>query len=106
MKARVVFRFLYSPEYIKIGERLLFRDGRTKGIGKVVELLVDGFPDEEQVSTGVTACALNFNAVLVACFVCKGAKEIKKEGATIKSCKIQQQAYQNEQSVIYSTTIY
>ena len=37
-KAHVVFRFLRYPEYIKPGSRLLFREGRTKGIGRVTEI--------------------------------------------------------------------
>ena len=38
MKARVLFRFLYAPEYLPVDGRLIFRDGRTKGVGKVVKL--------------------------------------------------------------------
>jgi len=34
-KAIVKFRFMFRPEYIKIGERLIFREGRTKGLGVI-----------------------------------------------------------------------
>lgn len=38
-KANVVFRFIRFPEYIKPGARLLFREGRTKGMGRVTEIV-------------------------------------------------------------------
>ena len=38
-KARVKFRFKYRPEFIEMDDVLVFREGRTKGIGKIVELL-------------------------------------------------------------------
>eukprot|EP01061_Rhynchopus_euleeides_P039830 TRINITY_DN6830_c0_g1_i1.p1 TRINITY_DN6830_c0_g1~~TRINITY_DN6830_c0_g1_i1.p1 ORF type:complete len:654 (+),score=273.43 TRINITY_DN6830_c0_g1_i1:283-2244(+) len=34
-KATVRFRFLYRPEYLTVGAKLVFREGRTKGIGTV-----------------------------------------------------------------------
>eukprot|EP00761_Pharyngomonas_kirbyi_P000029 gb/GECH01000029.1/.p1 GENE.gb/GECH01000029.1/~~gb/GECH01000029.1/.p1 ORF type:complete len:586 (+),score=147.47 gb/GECH01000029.1/:1-1758(+) len=34
-KARVRFRFMNRPEYLREEERLIFREGRTKGIGMV-----------------------------------------------------------------------
>lgn len=37
-KASVLFRFLRHPEYVKVGMRLLFREGRTKGIGKITQV--------------------------------------------------------------------
>ena len=33
-RAHVRFRFMYRPEFLKPGARLIFREGRTKGIGK------------------------------------------------------------------------
>ena len=33
-----VFRFIKNPEFVKIGARILFREGRTKGIGKVTQV--------------------------------------------------------------------
>ncbi|KXS18255.1 P-loop containing nucleoside triphosphate hydrolase protein [Gonapodya prolifera JEL478] len=35
-RANVRFRFIQHPEYLKPGARLLFREGRTKGVGKVI----------------------------------------------------------------------
>lgn len=37
-RARVRFRFTRFPEYLQLGARILFREGRTKGVGKIVEL--------------------------------------------------------------------
>jgi GTPase len=33
--AVVEFRFIRNPEFIRTGSRILFREGRTKGIGLV-----------------------------------------------------------------------
>ena len=38
-KSQVKFRFKYRPEFIETDDTLVFREGRTKGIGKIVELL-------------------------------------------------------------------
>jgi len=45
-KASVRFRFLKNPEYLHEGQRLVFREGRTKAIGSVIKLLpeVKGTP--------------------------------------------------------------
>ncbi|TPX55681.1 hypothetical protein PhCBS80983_g05110 [Powellomyces hirtus] len=40
-RAFVRFRFIQHPEYLKIGTRLLFREGRTKGVGKVTRVFSD-----------------------------------------------------------------
>ena len=37
--AIVDFEFMFKPEYIEIGQKIVFRDGRTKGIGTIKELL-------------------------------------------------------------------
>jgi GTPase len=34
-RALVAFRFLQRPEFLKPGDRVLFREGRTKGLGIV-----------------------------------------------------------------------
>lgn len=34
-RATVAFRFVQRPEYLTIGDRILFREGRTKGLGIV-----------------------------------------------------------------------
>ena len=36
--ALVSFKFIRNPEYLTLGSRLLFRDGRTKGIGNVTKI--------------------------------------------------------------------
>lgn len=38
-KAKVRFRFKYRPEFIEMDDIMVFREGRTKGIGKVIELV-------------------------------------------------------------------
>jgi GTPase len=38
-KATVKFRFMFRPEYMKIGERLIFREGRTKGLGCITAVV-------------------------------------------------------------------
>ncbi|XP_043079015.1 GTP-binding protein 2b isoform X2 [Puntigrus tetrazona] len=38
-RAVVCFRFLKHPEYLRVGAKLLFREGVTKGIGHVTHLL-------------------------------------------------------------------
>jgi GTPase len=38
-RATVAFEFITSPEYIKEGMKLLFREGKTKGLGVVTKLL-------------------------------------------------------------------
>ena len=43
-KSLARFHFLYRPEYMKEGQRLIFREGRTKGIGIVTMLMCE--PDE------------------------------------------------------------
>ena len=35
----VHFQFLYHPEYLRVGETILFREGRTKGVGRVTKLI-------------------------------------------------------------------
>eukprot|EP00112_Aurelia_sp_Birch-Aquarium-sp1_P000843 Seg1080.7 transcript_id=Seg1080.7/GoldUCD/mRNA.D3Y31 product="GTP-binding protein 2" protein_id=Seg1080.7/GoldUCD/D3Y31 len=37
-RAKVRFRFIKQPEYIKVGARILFRERRTKGIGEVTQV--------------------------------------------------------------------
>lgn len=37
-RARVRFRFTRFPEYLQLGARILFREGRTKGVGKIVDV--------------------------------------------------------------------
>lgn len=37
-RAVVAFRFVQRPEYLSVGDRILFREGRTKGLGIVKEV--------------------------------------------------------------------
>lgn len=37
-KAVVLFKFIKHPEYLKVGAKVLFREGLTKGIGHVTKL--------------------------------------------------------------------
>ncbi|KAH8617371.1 Elongation factor Tu GTP binding domain [Trypanosoma vivax] len=37
----VRFHFLYRPEFMKVGQQLIFREGRTKGIGTVTRLIAE-----------------------------------------------------------------
>lgn len=36
--AKIKFRFCYHPEYMEVGALLLFREGKTKGFGKIIEI--------------------------------------------------------------------
>jgi len=40
-KAKVRFRFLYNPEYLKKGTRIIFREGRTKGMGNITDVFYE-----------------------------------------------------------------
>lgn len=37
-KAKLKFKFTFRPEHIKEGDRFVFRDGRTKGFGKIMKV--------------------------------------------------------------------
>ncbi|KAI9101328.1 P-loop containing nucleoside triphosphate hydrolase protein [Phlyctochytrium arcticum] len=53
-RAFVRFRFIQHPEYLKMGDRLLFREGRTKGVGKVSRLFSESealAPHQTHIST-------------------------------------------------------
>jgi len=43
----IKFRFMYRPEYLKVGTTILFREGRTKGLGVVSKLFPGGFKQVE-----------------------------------------------------------
>jgi GTPase len=40
-RATVAFRFCQRPEFLAVGDRILFREGRTKGLGIVKEVGYD-----------------------------------------------------------------
>lgn len=58
-KATVAFRFVQRPEYLVPGDRLLFREGRTKGLGFVKSVGYDPSkplnPDVNKEETNTTA---------------------------------------------------
>lgn len=63
-KASALFRFLRHPEFVTVGMRLLFREGTTKGIGKITQvfplLSVAGWtppPPPHQISCVVRMCS-------------------------------------------------
>lgn len=37
-KAKVIFKFMYRPEYLKVGMRVIFREGRCKGMGIITKV--------------------------------------------------------------------
>lgn len=43
-KARVHFRFIKNPEYIQPDMRIIFREGRTKAVGKISKVLTGDAP--------------------------------------------------------------
>jgi GTPase len=47
-KGFIKFRFMYRPEYLKVGTTILFREGRTKGLGVVSRVFPDGAPLDEE----------------------------------------------------------
>lgn len=51
-RASVIFRFLRQPELVHTGARLLFRQGSTKGIGKVIQVFEEE-PDNIDIYNGL-----------------------------------------------------
>ena len=39
VRARVTFEFMYRPEYLQVGTKVLFTEGKTKAIGSIRELV-------------------------------------------------------------------
>lgn len=39
-KASVHFRFLKNPEYLRAGQRFVFREGRTKAVGTITDVII------------------------------------------------------------------
>ena len=37
--AIIHFKFLFRPEYIEVGSQIIFREGNTKGIGKITKII-------------------------------------------------------------------
>ena len=36
--AKVVFEFKFKPEFIELDREIIFREGNTKGIGKIIKI--------------------------------------------------------------------
>ena len=49
-KGLVRFSFMYSPEYLKTGEIVLFREGRTKILGEITRVLSEEEEEHEKTS--------------------------------------------------------
>eukprot|EP01120_Amphizonella_sp_Union-15-10_P015774 TRINITY_DN8177_c0_g1_i2.p1 TRINITY_DN8177_c0_g1~~TRINITY_DN8177_c0_g1_i2.p1 ORF type:complete len:675 (-),score=130.00 TRINITY_DN8177_c0_g1_i2:81-2105(-) len=47
-RAEVMFRFLYFPEYLKVGMRIILREGRCKGIGIITKIDCEDTSDQKQ----------------------------------------------------------
>jgi GTPase len=54
-RATVAFRFVQRPEFLCVGERILFREGRTKGLGIVKSLGFEPGSLSKQVQTAQSA---------------------------------------------------
>ena len=37
-KATVKLEFIVKPEYVKVGMQLIFREGKVKAVGKIMEI--------------------------------------------------------------------
>lgn len=44
-KALINFRFIKHPEYMTPGQRMVFREGRTKAVGNVVRIIPQSTPN-------------------------------------------------------------
>jgi GTPase len=40
-EAHVSFSFVHRPEFVRIGDPLVFREGRTKGIGRITSVIIE-----------------------------------------------------------------
>ncbi|RMZ75931.1 hypothetical protein DV738_g5219, partial [Chaetothyriales sp. CBS 135597] len=58
-RAMVAFRFVQRPEFLTVGERILFREGRTKGLGIVKSL---GYDADSFVRQGAANTSTNPNS--------------------------------------------
>jgi GTPase len=41
-RAKVIFQWLYRPEFVEEGFRVIFREGRTRGLGSITKVSFDG----------------------------------------------------------------
>lgn len=64
-KATVHFRFIKHPEYIVPGQRMVFREGRTKAVGNVLRLITqtsNSMPNNKSKSTKQQHCRRTIHA--------------------------------------------
>lgn len=52
-KAVVHFRFIKHPEYLKAGQRMVFREGRTKAVGNVLRIIPQSLTHSTTTTTRV-----------------------------------------------------
>ena len=45
-RANVRFAFMKNPEYLKVGTKMIFREGRTKALGTIVKVNLPQTPRE------------------------------------------------------------
>ncbi|XP_030766641.1 GTP-binding protein 1 isoform X2 [Sitophilus oryzae] len=50
-KALIHFRFIKHPEYMTPGQRMVFREGRTKAVGNVVRIITQASPTHQGLKT-------------------------------------------------------
>jgi GTPase len=50
-KALVTFRFIKNPEFLRVGSKLIFREGRTKAIGTITKVNLNKVQSELITST-------------------------------------------------------
>lgn len=53
-KANVHFKFVKHPEFLRVGQRLVFREGRTKAVGNVTQIMPH-IPLSEKAVVGTAA---------------------------------------------------
>ncbi len=63
-RAKVVFQWLYRPEFVEEGFRVIFREGRTRGLGSITKVSFDGdkqksWPDSRKQQHGTNTVAMN-----------------------------------------------
>ena len=47
-KGTIRFRFMYRPEFVKEGSTILFREGRTKGLGIITRVFLPKSVNKKQ----------------------------------------------------------
>jgi len=62
-RAKVVFQWLYRPEFVEEGFRVIFREGRTRGLGSITKISFDGdkqksWPDSRKQQFGTNMEAM------------------------------------------------